>query len=248
MSILKHPPSPLLILKGPSKRRAFFSRTENLAPDQLRHQGAYRICRVFWPDGIIKPMTMQNIDTSSNLQEYFYKLIRTAIENQHVTPLPETEFHLVTLLSRFAKTDKINPGEALVKLLENALEAERETRIQLLKHLGDVALYIAGYFPESLSRQLIDVDYYAQMGGTAYNSLSVLHPRPNIQSLFQELAKKFPLWMNVLSEVSIQGRSQYSERDLVRLYETWERTGSRLAQILLERAGLIPQVPGDSTH
>jgi hypothetical protein len=184
---------------------------------------------------------MESIDTASNLPEFFCRHIRDAIRNQRVDASPEAEFYLVALLSRFAKADPVySHDEALVHLLENALEADRETRITIFKHLGDLALYVAGYFPESLSRKLVDIDYYVQMGGCAYNSISTLHARPTIQALFQELSDKFTLWTNILSEVSAKGRCHTSEQDLLKIYESWQRTGSRLAQVLLEREGIIP--------
>lgn len=193
---------------------------------------------------------MECIDTAANLQEFFYQHIRDAIQNQRVDASPEAEFYLVSLLTRFAKTDSLRftHDAALVHLLENALEADREMRITILKQLGDLALYVAGYFPESLSRKLVDTDYYIQMGGCAYNSISNLDARRPIQELFQELADKFSLWMNILSEVSANGRCTTSEQDLLKLYDNWQRTGSRLAQLLLEKEGILPHSGSSGSH
>ena len=86
------------------------------------------------------------------------------------------------------------------------------------------------------------------MGGCAYNSISTLDARRPIQELFHELANKFSLWMNILSEVSVNGRCATNERDLLKLYENWQRTGSRLAQLLLEKEGILPHGGSTVSH
>jgi hypothetical protein len=58
-------------------------------------------------------------------------------------------------------------------MLSDALEApsavERERGLQ---RLGDVSLFIAGFFAHSFARKLIDIDYHIAMGGRAYGTLA----------------------------------------------------------------------------
>lgn len=197
---------------------------------------------------------MESIDTVSNLQEYFYTHVHEAMCNQQIQARPETEFYLVHLLARFSKTELVYreagnrlEEEALFKLLERALEADREARIILLQRLGDISLYFAGYFPESLSRKLIDLNYYIQMGGSAYGSLSSLVTRAQVQELYGELANKFGAWVEVLSEVSAHSQTR-SEQDLLKLYESWLQTGSRVAATLLHKKGIIPHSGSNESH
>ena len=52
-------------------------------------------------------------------------------------------------------------------------------RNRALQRLGDVSLFIAGFFAGSFARKLVDIDYHIAMGGRAYGSLADLHePRP----------------------------------------------------------------------
>ena len=54
-------------------------------------------------------------------------------------------------------------------MYSDALEEESgEARNQILRRLGDVALFISGVFSRSLKRRVVDVDYYIAMGGGAY--------------------------------------------------------------------------------
>jgi hypothetical protein len=97
---------------------------------------------------------------------------------------------------------------------------------------------MSGFFPDSFSRRVIDVDYYRALGESAYGSLSRSEDDA-FADVFAELARKFVTFMDVLSDVSDQ-TSHASQADAMRLYEKWLRTGSeRDGQRLLER-GLLP--------
>ena len=78
------------------------------------------------------------------------------------------------------------------------------------------------------------------MGGTAYGSLCDeirgTARGTALADVYQELAYKFQLLVDVLNEVrdSTQGSS---DADLVRTFELWRKTGSNRAADLLRRAG-----------
>lgn len=197
---------------------------------------------------------MISIDTVSDVGEYFYQQIREAISNQRIEAMPETEFYLVNLLTRFSKTERVYlesdhqlEEEALCKLLKRALESDRQSRIILLRRLGDIALYFAGYFPESLSRKLIDLNYYVQMGGIAYETVSSLLTAPHKQDLYHELALKFPSWVDVLGEVSAKSFT-HTKQDLLKLYDFWLNTGNRVAEVLLQEKGVLLRSGSDESH
>ena len=85
------------------------------------------------------------------------------------------------------------------------------------------------------------------MGGNAYGSLSdevrgTFRGRA-VADVFQELAIKFQLVVDVLNEIS----DGPSDRDLLRAYEVWRRTGSRRAEQLLKKNGVVP-IAGARTH
>lgn len=56
-------------------------------------------------------------------------------------------------------------------------------------------------------------------------------------SIFNELAEKFPVFVDVLGEISDLGRS-YTPSDVLRLYELWIRTGSARADRRLKELGV----------
>jgi hypothetical protein len=175
------------------------------------------------------------------LVEYFKGLVDAALQNQHVCALDLTGYYLVQLLAGFGRTDRpAGPAadEPLALRLGRALEAGGSRQRRELKTLGDESLFVAGFFSDSLRRRLVDVDYYASLGGYAYGSLSqadadVLAP------VFAELADRFIAFADVLSEVS-EASHLTSDTDLLRLYDRWSRGGSRRSGELLARRGVVP--------
>jgi hypothetical protein len=112
-----------------------------------------------------------------------------------------------------------------------------------LQRIGDVALFISGFFADSLAHKLVDLDYYIHMGGNAYDSLSeeirgTFRGRA-LAGVYKELAGKFQIVVDVLNEVRDSAR-QSSDIDLLRTYEVWLRTGSKRAAELLKQNGVIP--------
>ena len=57
--------------------------------------------------------------------------------------------------------------------------------------------------------------------------------------MFDELAAKFPAFVDVLGEVS-ERTALTSNADLLRLYEKWLRTRSRRSGDLLAARGIVP--------
>src|SRR4051794_5774788 len=115
----------------------------------------------------------ESLKLVSQPQEYFRELIIEALGKQKLQPKPETEFYLVDLLYKFMNAERLHgrdsngelKQEALVLMLKQALEhPSQQARNTMLKQIGDISLYTAGFFQDSLNRKLVDVDYYIEMG------------------------------------------------------------------------------------
>ena len=105
---------------------------------------------------------------------------------------------------------------------------------------------MAGFFADSLAYQPVDLDYYVNMGGNAYGSLSVeirgTFRGRALANVYRELARKFQLVVDVLNEVR-DGAGNSSDVDLLRAYEVWRKTGSQRAAELLKQNGVVPMAP-----
>jgi hypothetical protein len=194
---------------------------------------------------------------SENTPSLFFRdQLITAMEHQRVSTSAFTESYLVNLLSAFAKGEKLpsrEPGfdeTPLALLYARALTAARFERAVLLRTTADTALFVSGFFADSLTGGPADLRYYASLGGRAYAHLGREHERedPSGTSVFVELSGRFRQFVDVLSEVSEKTRLT-TPLSVVRLYERWLATGSARAAALLAEQGITPGVPsGDARH
>jgi hypothetical protein len=186
-----------------------------------------------------------------NLRDYFRESIDAAIEHQGVKVDPHAAHYVVNLLTLFSRSEDLyeDHGDAygikpLALMMVDAVDAPTiAERNSSLQRIGDVALFISGFFADSLAHKLVDLDYYIHMGGNAYGSLSeeirgTFRGRA-LAGVYTELARKFQIVVDVLNEVRDSAR-QSTDIDLLRTYEVWLRTGSKRAAELLKQNGVIP--------
>lgn len=171
--------------------------------------------------------------------EYFRELVESAMQRQRVAAGELTSFYLVNLLSGFVQLERSAAAddEPLGIRFAKALQAAGARQRDGLKQVGDLSLFISGFFSDSLNRRPVDLDYYIQLGECAYGSLA--HRDEAFGGVFDELAGNFPAFVDVLGEIS-ERTAVSSNADLLRLYEKWVRTGSRRSGDLLASRGIVP--------
>jgi hypothetical protein len=191
-----------------------------------------------------------NVVPVHNLVEFFRDEFAAALASQHVTLDEHTSHYVVSLLVLYARTETshadMGPGQRWVSLTEllaragtAGSSAEREA---LLQRLGDLSLFVAGFFAHGFERRLVDVDYHIAMGGRAYGTLAAAPtsgPRRTLRLVFGELARKFQPVVDAIGAISDTGRVS-GPNDVLRLYELWLKTGSVRAQRLLRQLGVAP--------
>jgi len=196
---------------------------------------------------------IRDILVGMSAHEYFRELVSSALAQRPFRVQEVTEFYLVDLLTHFLDRKKLftpKPGggeelEPLAITLLQALSAGREHRYQGLKRLGDTALFVSGFFGDSLSRSAVDVDYYIAMGGQAYGALGAERRKPaGMAEVFDELADRFGAFVDLFAEIAELSHLT-SNRGLVKLYERFLATGSERAAELLRKRGvtLPPRAP-----
>jgi hypothetical protein len=190
----------------------------------------------------------------ANLREFFKDALHGALEKRQLSVEDQTEHYVVNLLTLFSRSealyDTTSEGtrlKPLVIMLAEALEARSAgDRNRGLQRLGDVSLFIAGFFAQSFARKLIDIDYHIAMGGRAYGALADTMSRGKARVLgqvFNELSHNFQPMVDALNEVS-ETSYTHSDKDILRLYEIWLKTGSRRSYDILKRLGVEPTATG----
>ena len=185
------------------------------------------------------------------LREFFRDSVHEALERQQVGIEDHTEHYVVNLLTMFARSEALfetSPDGPRLKplalmLAEAGEAASREQRLRVLQRLGDVSLFMAGFFAQSFARKLVDVDYHIAMGGRAYGTLAdncgAGTRGKALGTVFAELAQKFQRVVDALNDVSEMAH-RHDHRDVLRQYEIWLKTGSPRAHGILRSLGVEP--------
>lgn len=195
--------------------------------------------------------TPDSVEPVKSLKEFFRDSVERSMQRQGVEAEAPTAHYVVCLLTLFARSEALfDDSETrrgirpLALMLSDALEATSPTdRTVALQRLGDVSLFVAGFFSASLADKAVDVDYYISMGGGAYRSLSNEVGRTprgaQVAPIFDELSSKFTHFVDVLADIREHASGQ-PDCDVLRLYELWLRTGSRRAERALRALGIEP--------
>jgi hypothetical protein len=203
----------------------------------------------------MQAMSAGSLVAVSSLREFFRDAFHAASEHQRLDIDESAEQYVVNLLTMFSRADALYEKTAeglrirpLAHMLADALDApSASARQRGLQRLGDVSLFVAGFFARSFARKLIDIDYHIAMGGNAYSSLADTMQRSTssrgIAAIYSQLAQKFQRLVDALNEVS-EMSYRHSDADVLRLYEIWMKTGSPRAHGLLNKLGVQPVKQG----
>lgn len=182
-----------------------------------------------------------SVTTHASVEGFFLEVLSDALDRQGVAASQPTEFYLVGLLGEFTKA-RI-PDEPLSLKLVGAGSTDAGERFRALKEVGDTSLYLTGFFADSLQRKLVGVDYYKDLGQTAYGELAQRLATSSAREVYEELAGKFPRFVDVLAEV--RSHTSFLRQDVVALFEEWKRTRSDWVEQRLRALGVLVQGPTD---
>jgi hypothetical protein len=199
----------------------------------------------------MQAMSAGSLVAVTSLREFFRDAFHAASERQRLDIDEQAEAYVVNLLTMFSRAEALYEQTAeglrikpLAHMLADALDAPSAlARQRSLQRLGDVSLFIAGFFARSFARKLIDIDYHIAMGGNAYSSLADTMQRSIsgrcVAAIYAELSQKFQRLVDALNEVS-EMSYRHTDADVLRLYEIWMKTGSPRARSLLKSLGVEP--------
>ncbi|HYD40710.1 MAG TPA: hypothetical protein VEB43_07755 [Anaeromyxobacter sp.] len=191
----------------------------------------------------------EKIIVGKSAREWFREAVGETLAHRKLRVQEVTEFYLVDLLASFLEREKLYVerqdgavrAQPLAMILLEALQKDRAERTRELRRLGDTALYVSGFFGDSLARSVAGVDYYIAMGERAYGALA----EGGRDDLFGELAERFGEFVDVFAEIAELSNLR-SNRGLLRLYERFLATRStRVAELLRERGVALFSGPGN---
>ena len=174
--------------------------------------------------------------------EHFKELVSDAMQRQKVITNEMAEYYLSSLLASFTTSEK-SIDEPLAVAYLKALGSARDVQLRQMRQIGDISLFTSGFFSDSLKRKIVDIDYYMAMGSACYGYVASVDRNGEVRRLFGELASRFPAFVDVLNEVSERCRLT-SSNDILRIYERWLRTKSKVTEKALRDMGIEPYEVG----
>jgi hypothetical protein len=132
-----------------------------------------------------------------SIDNYFEEKINSYFNKNNLHLNPFAKSYLISLLKKFISTDEIR-YRTLFEIYQKCIEDQKISNFQ---YLGDHSLYIAGLFPHSLSRSLVGVNYYIQMGQLGYLHAANMSANTSTQSLYKTMASNFKTYMNSLYSI-----------------------------------------------
>jgi len=176
-----------------------------------------------------------DVTLATSVDEFFHDAVTTALSAVDLCASEPASWYLVGLLGEMTRV-RISDEPLGLKLV--AANQEPGERMRTLKHVGDTSLYIAGFFAESLTRSLVDTEYYVGLGQSAYAQLArSFGGQRSLAEVYGELAEKFPQFVDVISEV--RKRAEFATTDVGKLYELWLRTRDEWIENKLRSVGVL---------
>ncbi len=192
---------------------------------------------------------------TSIVKEYFSEELSSIMKRQKVKAEKESFKYLVELLTYNLSSDIFFNKEEGGKLKEpipgliylESISLPKEKKLKAIQKIGDICLFMTGFFPDALTRRTVTIDYYYELGVNAYSTLSSLYLSRLAKETFLELSNKFKLFSNVFSEMSEKANLK-NNTDILSIYERWLTTGdSRLYKLLIENGIVYPLKINNST-
>jgi len=182
--------------------------------------------------------------TEQSLAHYFTRRLERCARDRRPRPQEDTLWYLGNLLDRFGRSDALFSQDEeglslrpLALVYGDAREARSEgERCLLLRHLGDLALFLGALFPESYARRGIRRDYFVGMGASAYDYLGD-NARRN-RHVFAELASMFSQVLELVAR-SCDRTEKLGPREVLALYRRWVRDRDPAAERRLRALGVV---------
>lgn len=183
-------------------------------------------------------------------KDFFTEAVRDGFKQRKLQVSPVVETYLVSVLEFYLDTRNLyepefnEAGERQPQTLaEMFLSAQSpyklsQERVGLLKKLADRTLYISGFFSDSLQRKIVDVDYYISMGESAYAQLAGFSREEANSLIYTTISKRFADCVDVLMFIS-HSTIPTTDKNILRLYEVYLRTGSGVAKSKLIELGVF---------
>ncbi|MGD8339224.1 MAG: hypothetical protein PVH89_00500 [Gammaproteobacteria bacterium] len=122
---------------------------------------------------------MPRIRPVKNLRDFFERSVAESMRRNDIRVDELTSRYVVDLLTLYSRSEQLFEAgqdgpelKPLALVLADAVDSGAVEMNRALKRVGDQSLFVAGFLGEYLKTRIVDLDYYVNMGGSAYAALS----------------------------------------------------------------------------
>ena len=179
---------------------------------------------------------------------FFMDEIEAAEERLDIELSPHSKLYLLYLLKQLSEKEdffhsKIVQDKPLGIVLLEALHKSIFEKIRDLKIVGDLSLIFSGLYPEFLTRRLVDIDYFIELGRKSYHLLSDTYSsyktKQELFILYSQLVDDFLRLIEILTEISSDLHFM-NETNLAKAMSRWQKTKVRRYLEILAENRVIP--------
>lgn len=147
---------------------------------------------------------------------FFQEKLNKYFEENKIKIQSDTEKYLVDVLNKYIHIDQIQYG-TLFEIYEQCVY---NNKIEDYAHLGEHSLYIGGMFPGSITKSLVNINYYIDMGTLGFTQASQMSRSKIGRKIYQDLSLGFKTYMNSFYVIS----NDSLFKDTLSLYDQYEQT------------------------
>jgi len=146
-----------------------------------------------------------------NVKELFFDLIIEFEKKLKIHLSEYSKIYLMKLLEELAEGNNylnniIKEDKPLIETLLEAVHQNIFEKIRNLKALGDLCLLFGGLYPDYMTRKLVDIDYFINIGKNSYNLISDTYKnyttKYDLYMLYSKLTQEYLKLINILTEIS----------------------------------------------
>ena len=170
--------------------------------------------------------------TSESTELLWQHVLKDAQKDCSVTLENTVESYLISLLIRHTNHPAL-VGQVFATSLLQALQLNEYQRNYTLQQVGDHCLLYAGLFPEATKRRLVKLNYFVDLGRSAYGRIT-----DKTSHIYHSLALDFVQLMDILQSI------RQDQLMPLEAHEQWRLTGSRRALRMIEQYGssIVPLI------
>ena len=131
------------------------------------------------------------VTPTHSAEAFFRDLLLKALNRHTIDVSAHTEVYIVGLLDGYTRARVTDEALCILLLQQTGDHVVR------LKEVGDTALFVTGFFPDSFNSP----DYYITLGSSAYSELSNRFARSVLREIYGELAMQFPRFVDLLQDM-----------------------------------------------